>query len=147
MGWTQQREGLKFEQHLEPDPSTPYGTLKRKLFVASIELTCRLRRILKSYISEIGGNNSTYNHFIFLLSIITEHYILHLPIDLFTFFQGKLCWYPGANPTIAYYNTSAVKFYYATSSLVRFENEIIVFYFENRSSLLQRQRSYDWHQR
>jgi hypothetical protein len=34
-------------------------------------------------------------------------------------FQLKL---PGANPTIASYNASAVKIYNATSSLVRFEN-------------------------
>jgi hypothetical protein len=37
---------------------------------------------------------------------------------------------PGANPTIVSYNASAVKFYNTTSSLVRFENKTIFFYFE-----------------
>jgi hypothetical protein len=37
---------------------------------------------------------------------------------------------PGANPTIASYNASAVKIYDATSSLVRFENKNIFLYFE-----------------
>jgi hypothetical protein len=40
--------------------------------------------------------------------------------------------FSGANPTIASYN--------ATDSLARFENKIIFFYFEKRSSLLQRWR-------
>jgi hypothetical protein len=35
---------------------------------------------------------------------------------------------PGANPTIASYNASAVKIYNATGSLARFENKIIIFY-------------------
>jgi hypothetical protein len=39
----------------------------------------------------------------------------------------------GANPTIASYNTSAVKIYNATSSLVRFENKKM--YFEKRPCL------------
>jgi hypothetical protein len=36
---------------------------------------------------------------------------------------------PGANPTIASYNTSVVNFYNATGSLARFENKNIIFYF------------------
>jgi hypothetical protein len=36
---------------------------------------------------------------------------------------------PGANPTITSYNDSPVKMYNATSSLVRFENQNIFFYF------------------
>jgi hypothetical protein len=39
---------------------------------------------------------------------------------------------PGANPAIASYN--------ATGSLARFENKNILYYFEKRSSLLQRWR-------
>jgi hypothetical protein len=35
----------------------------------------------------------------------------------------------GANPTIASYNASIVKFYHATGSLARFENKNIIFYF------------------
>jgi hypothetical protein len=46
----------------------------------------------------------------------------------------------GANPTIVYYNASAVNFYNATGSLARFESKNIVAYFEKRSSLLQRWR-------
>jgi hypothetical protein len=38
------------------------------------------------------------------------------------------------------YNASAVKIYYAKSSLVRLENTDIIFYFEKRSILLQRWR-------
>jgi hypothetical protein len=38
--------------------------------------------------------------------------------------------YPGANPTTVNYNASAVKIYIATSSLERFENKNIFFYFE-----------------
>jgi hypothetical protein len=45
---------------------------------------------------------------------------------------------PGANPTITSYSASVVNFYNATDSLARFENKIIFFYFEKRSSLLQR---------
>jgi hypothetical protein len=37
---------------------------------------------------------------------------------------------PVATPTIMSYNASAVKNYNATSSVVRFENTIIFFYFE-----------------
>jgi hypothetical protein len=37
---------------------------------------------------------------------------------------------PGANPTIASYNASAVKIYNASGSLARFENRNIFFYFE-----------------
>jgi hypothetical protein len=44
------------------------------------------------------------------------------------------------NPTIVSYNASAAKIYNTTSSLVRFENKSIFFYFEKRSSLLQRWR-------
>jgi hypothetical protein len=40
----------------------------------------------------------------------------------------------GANPTIASYNASVVKFYNATGSLARFENKNIYFFFEKRSS-------------
>jgi hypothetical protein len=47
---------------------------------------------------------------------------------------------PGANPTIASYNANVVIFYNATDSLTRFENIIILFYFEKLSSLLQRWR-------
>jgi hypothetical protein len=39
---------------------------------------------------------------------------------------------PGANPTTLSYNASPVKIYNATSSLVRFENKNIVFYFEKQ---------------
>jgi hypothetical protein len=46
----------------------------------------------------------------------------------------------GANPTIVSYNASVVNFYNATGSLARFENKNISFYFEKRSSLLQRWR-------
>jgi hypothetical protein len=37
----------------------------------------------------------------------------------------------GANPTIAIYNASVVKFYNATGSLGRFEKKIFIFFFEN----------------
>jgi hypothetical protein len=37
---------------------------------------------------------------------------------------------PGAKPTIVSYNASTVKIYNATSSLVRFGNRNIFFYFE-----------------
>jgi hypothetical protein len=47
---------------------------------------------------------------------------------IMTFVTG----HSGAKPTIASYN--------ATGSLARFENNNILFYFEKRSSLLQRQR-------
>jgi hypothetical protein len=40
---------------------------------------------------------------------------------------------PGANPTIVSYNASAVKIYNATSSIVRFENKIIIFFFAKKS--------------
>jgi hypothetical protein len=46
--------------------------------------------------------------------------------------------YPGANPTIVSYNASIVNFYNATGSIARLENKIFLFYFEKRSSLLQR---------
>jgi hypothetical protein len=45
----------------------------------------------------------------------------------------------GANPTTSSYNASVVHFYNATGSLACFENNIS-FYFEKRSSLLQRWR-------
>jgi hypothetical protein len=56
--------------------------------------------------------------------------------------------FSGANPTIAIYNASVVNFYNAsvvnfyntTNSLARFKNKNILFYFETRSSLLQRWR-------
>jgi hypothetical protein len=44
------------------------------------------------------------------------------------------------NPTIVSYNASAVKFYIATSSLVRFETKIYSFTMNKRSSQLQRGR-------
>jgi hypothetical protein len=37
----------------------------------------------------------------------------------------------GANPTIASYNASVVNFYNATSSLVRFKNKTVFFYYKN----------------
>jgi hypothetical protein len=40
---------------------------------------------------------------------------------------------PGPNPTIVSYNASVVKIYNATSSLVRFENKNIFFYFEKNT--------------
>jgi hypothetical protein len=43
---------------------------------------------------------------------------------------------PGANPTIASYNTGVVKNYNTLSSLVRFENKNVFFYYEKRFSLL-----------
>jgi hypothetical protein len=48
--------------------------------------------------------------------------------------------YPGANPTIVIYNASAVIINNATVSLVRSEDNNTFFYFEKRTSLLQR-----WH--
>jgi hypothetical protein len=45
--------------------------------------------------------------------------------------------YPEPNPTIMSYSASAVKkLTNATSSLVRFENKNILFFFEKRSCLL-----------
>jgi hypothetical protein len=44
---------------------------------------------------------------------------------------------PSGNPG---YNASVVNFYNATGSLARFENKNIIFYFLERSSLLQRWR-------
>jgi hypothetical protein len=42
--------------------------------------------------------------------------------------QSDLSWAnPGANPTIASYNASAVNFYTATGSLARFENKKIFY--------------------
>jgi hypothetical protein len=54
---------------------------------------------------------------------------------IFTAFQTSLSLFfcvssPGANPTTVSYNASVVKIYNATSSLVRFENKNIFFYFE-----------------
>jgi hypothetical protein len=46
----------------------------------------------------------------------------------------------GANPTIVSYNAIACKIYNAAGSLARFVNKNILFYFEKRSSLLQRWR-------
>jgi hypothetical protein len=46
----------------------------------------------------------------------------------------------GANPAIVSSNASAVKIYNAASSPVPFGNKNISFYFEKRSSLLQRRR-------
>jgi hypothetical protein len=37
----------------------------------------------------------------------------------------------GANPTTVSYNARVVKIYSGTSSLVRFENKNVFFYFEN----------------
>jgi hypothetical protein len=47
---------------------------------------------------------------------------------------------PGPNPTTLIYNASVVNFYNDTGSRIRFENKIILVYFEKRSSLLQRRR-------
>jgi hypothetical protein len=47
---------------------------------------------------------------------------------------------PGANPTIISYNTSAVKIYNAKSNQEHFESKNMFFYFEQRTSLLQRWR-------
>jgi hypothetical protein len=47
---------------------------------------------------------------------------------------------PGANPTIACYNASVVNFYNAMGSRALFKNKNILFFFEKRSSLLQRWR-------
>jgi hypothetical protein len=47
---------------------------------------------------------------------------------------------PGPNSTIVFYNASDVNFYNATGSLACCENKNIFFYFEKRSSLLQRWR-------
>jgi hypothetical protein len=58
--------------------------------------------------------------------------------NIFFYFEKTL--WSAASPTIASCNASAVKFYNATSSLVRFENKNIFSYFEKRSSLLQRWR-------
>jgi hypothetical protein len=44
--------------------------------------------------------------------------------------------YPGVNPTTASYNVNAANI--STSSLVRFEDKSILFYYEKRSCLLQR---------
>jgi hypothetical protein len=41
---------------------------------------------------------------------------------------------------VNFYNASVVNFYNATGSRARFENKNILFYFEKRSSLLQRWR-------
>jgi hypothetical protein len=46
----------------------------------------------------------------------------------------------GANPAIAGYNARVVNFYNSTGSLARFENKNMLFYFEKRSSPLQRCR-------
>jgi hypothetical protein len=61
----------------------------------------------------------------------------------FSYFDKKaLAYYdaPGANPSIAIYNASAVKIYNATGSLARFVSENIFTYSEKRSSLLRRWR-------
>jgi hypothetical protein len=42
---------------------------------------------------------------------------------------------PGANPSIASYNASVVKFYNATGSLARFENKKIIFYSTLKNAL------------
>jgi hypothetical protein len=44
----------------------------------------------------------------------------------------------GADPTIVSYNASVVKISIGMGSLVRFESKNIFFYYEKRSSLLQR---------
>jgi hypothetical protein len=46
----------------------------------------------------------------------------------------------GANPTIASYNASVVKFYNAMGSLARLNFYLFIFFFEKRYSLLQRWR-------
>jgi hypothetical protein len=53
---------------------------------------------------------------------------------------GSTTFQPGANPTTSIYNASIVNFYNATGNKARFENKNILFYFEKRSSLLQRWR-------
>jgi hypothetical protein len=60
---------------------------------------------------------------------------------------SKALFTPGANPTNSWaslttsiYNASIVNFYNVTGSKACFENKNIIFYFEKRSSLLQRWR-------
>jgi hypothetical protein len=48
--------------------------------------------------------------------------------------------WPDANPATSIYNARVVNFYNATGSPARFENKNILFYFDKRSSLLQRWR-------
>jgi hypothetical protein len=70
-----------------------------------------------------------------------------LPLDRALCRTGVDFTNPGADPTIASYNASTVKFYYSASSLVRFENNNVFFLYEKRSSLSRsirsRSRSYD----
>jgi hypothetical protein len=46
---------------------------------------------------------------------------------------SQASFHPGPNPTIASYSASVVKIYNSTSSLVRFENKNIFFYFEKKT--------------
>jgi hypothetical protein len=59
--------------------------------------------------------------------------------DLVRIFQAYPA-IPGCNPTTPSYNASDVKIYKATGSLAHFENKKSLFYFEKRSSPLQRLR-------
>jgi hypothetical protein len=66
-------------------------------------------------------------------------------VKVFQLKENMLMWVqeyvePDANSTIVSYNASAVKIYNQTSSLVLFENKNVFFYFETRSSLIQRWR-------
>jgi hypothetical protein len=61
-------------------------------------------------------------------------------VHVFKKVRSRCGWITGANPTIAIYNASVVKFNNAMGSLARFENKNILFYFEKRSGLLQRWR-------
>jgi hypothetical protein len=61
-------------------------------------------------------------------------------MPIFSPFLGKnilkiITLVPGPNPTTAIYNASAVKIYNGKTSLPRFENKNIFFYFEKPSSL------------
>jgi hypothetical protein len=56
------------------------------------------------------------------------------------FSQTHLCSHPEANPTTLIYNAGVVNFYNVTGTVACFENKNILFYFEKRSSLLQRWR-------
>jgi hypothetical protein len=62
----------------------------------------------------------------------------HTQVQIIIPFYKTSC--PGANPTFASYNASAVKNYNATSSLVRFFKNNLLFSFEKRSSLIHRWR-------
>jgi hypothetical protein len=48
--------------------------------------------------------------------------------------MGRAIELAGANPTIASYSASLINFYNPASRLARFENKIILFYIEKRST-------------